>query len=51
VLAQVVEEHERIVATLERRDADAALHALAEHLHTSDYAIAERPPTREKVRQ
>jgi len=39
VLAQVSDEHERIVDALERRDADAALSALVEHLHKSDYAI------------
>jgi DNA-binding GntR family transcriptional regulator len=40
VLAQVSAEHERIVDALERRDATAALAALIEHLHTTDYAIA-----------
>jgi DNA-binding GntR family transcriptional regulator len=40
VLAQVSAEHERIVDALERRDATAALSALIEHLHTTDYAIA-----------
>jgi DNA-binding GntR family transcriptional regulator len=40
VLEQVSAEHERIVDALDRRDVDAALAALVEHLHTSDYAIA-----------
>ena len=40
VLAQVSAEHERIVDALERRDAEAALAALVEHLHTSNYALA-----------
>ena len=40
-MVQVVEEHERIVDALESRDADEALAALSEHLHTSDYALAE----------
>jgi GntR family transcriptional regulator, rspAB operon transcriptional repressor len=44
VLATVVAEHERIVDALERRDASAAVEALTNHLHTSDYAIA--PPKR-----
>jgi DNA-binding GntR family transcriptional regulator len=39
VLEQVSAEHERIVDALDRRDADAALSALVEHLHKSDYAI------------
>jgi len=39
VLAQVSDEHERIVDALERRDAGVALSALVEHLHKSDYAI------------
>jgi len=42
VLAQVVDEHERLVDALERRDVDEALAVLAEHLHRSDYAL-ERP--------
>ena len=42
VLKQVTREHKRIVDALEDRDADEALAALIEHLHTSDYAIAER---------
>jgi DNA-binding GntR family transcriptional regulator len=40
VLEQVSAEHERIVDALDRRDAEGALSALVEHLHTSDYAIA-----------
>jgi GntR family transcriptional regulator, rspAB operon transcriptional repressor len=40
VLEQVTNEHERIVDALDARDADEALTALIEHLHTSDYAIA-----------
>jgi DNA-binding GntR family transcriptional regulator len=51
VLAQVVAEHEEIVEALEQRDPETALNALVEHLHKSDYAIAEREPKREKVRQ
>ena len=51
VLAQVVVEHEEIVDALERRDPEAALSALVEHLDKSDYAIAERQRKREKVRQ
>ena len=38
VLVQIVDEHERVVDALERRDAGAALTALTEHLHRSDYA-------------
>jgi DNA-binding GntR family transcriptional regulator len=41
VLARVVSEHEEIVDALERRDAEAALAALREHLYTSDYAISD----------
>jgi DNA-binding GntR family transcriptional regulator len=51
VLAQVVVEHEEIVDALEHRDPETALSALVEHLHKSDYAIAERQRKREKVRQ
>ena len=51
VLAQVVAEHEEIVDALEHRDPETALSALVEHLHKSDYAIAERQRKREKVRQ
>jgi DNA-binding GntR family transcriptional regulator len=41
VLAQVVDEHESIVNALERRDAGAATSALIDHLHRSDYAMAD----------
>ncbi|MGH3133002.1 MAG: GntR family transcriptional regulator, partial [Gaiellaceae bacterium] len=41
VLAQVVTEHEEIVDALERRDREAAVVALRDHLYKSDYAIAE----------
>lgn len=51
VLKQVVAEHEELVDALEGRHAETALAALAEHLHKSDYAIAEKRPKREKVRQ
>jgi len=44
VLEQVSAEHERLVDALDRRDVDAALAALVEHLHTSDYAIAGGDP-------
>jgi DNA-binding GntR family transcriptional regulator len=50
VLTQVSLEHESIVDALERRDAKAALAALIEHLHTSDYAIAAARRPRRKVR-
>ena len=49
VLAQVSAEHERIVDALERRDAEAALAALIEHLHTSNYALAAKGRTRPRV--
>jgi GntR family transcriptional regulator, rspAB operon transcriptional repressor len=49
VLAQVSAEHERIVDALERRDAEAALAALIEHLHTSNYALAAKRRARPKV--
>ncbi|HEY1367012.1 MAG TPA: GntR family transcriptional regulator [Gaiellaceae bacterium] len=39
-MLQVVGEHEVIVDALEQRDADAALGALSEHLHRSDYGLA-----------
>jgi DNA-binding GntR family transcriptional regulator len=39
VLKQIVDEHERIVDALERRDPDRALTALVEHLHKSDYDV------------
>jgi len=44
VLEQVSAEHERLVDALDRRDVEAALAALVEHLHTSDYAIAGGDP-------
>lgn len=47
VLAQVVDEHESIVDALGRRDAEAARKALIEHLHRSDYTIAQ--PRRERT--
>jgi GntR family transcriptional regulator, rspAB operon transcriptional repressor len=40
VLATITAEHEQIVEALERRDVEAALAALVEHLHKSDYSIA-----------
>lgn len=46
VLAQVVDEHESIVDALERRDVKAARAALIDHLHRSDYAIADQKKTR-----
>ena len=49
VLAQVSAEHERIVDALERRDAETALAALIEHLHTSNYALAQAARTRPKL--
>ena len=36
-LAQIVDEHERLLDALESRDVDAALRALTEHLERSDY--------------
>jgi DNA-binding GntR family transcriptional regulator len=49
VLAKVTAEHERIVDALERRDVEAALAALVEHLHMSDYSI--RPKAARRRRQ
>jgi DNA-binding GntR family transcriptional regulator len=46
VLTQIVEEHERLVDALERRDVDKALSVLVLHLHRSDYAIDRRKPVR-----
>jgi DNA-binding GntR family transcriptional regulator len=40
-MVQVVAEHECIVDALDERDADDALNALSEHLHTRDYVLAE----------
>jgi DNA-binding GntR family transcriptional regulator len=48
-MVQVVAEHERIVEALEERDADEALRAVSEHLHTSDYALGETAAARETV--
>ena len=42
VLAQVVDEHERLVDALERRDVETARSVLVQHLHRSDYAIEPR---------
>lgn len=42
VLAQVVEEHERLVDALEGRDVDEALEVLVEHLHRRHYALDRR---------
>jgi len=38
VLAEIVDEHERLLDALESRDVEAALRALTEHLERSDYA-------------
>jgi DNA-binding GntR family transcriptional regulator len=38
-LFRVLEEHEAIVDALEKRDEKAALKALTEHLHTSEYIL------------
>jgi DNA-binding GntR family transcriptional regulator len=48
VLGQVVAEHERIVDSLERRDAEAAVAALRDHLYKSDYAIADAAGRKER---
>ena len=40
-LFEVLAEHERIVDALERRDAREALAALSDHLHTTQYVLAE----------
>jgi DNA-binding GntR family transcriptional regulator len=46
-LFRVLDEHERLIDAIERRDKDAALSALARHLHTSEYIIGdEHPPSR-----
>ena len=39
VLAEVADEHERIVDAIEARDVDAALRALTDHLERVDYAV------------
>jgi DNA-binding GntR family transcriptional regulator len=39
VLAQVVEEHEQLADALERRDPEAALAVLTDHLHRSTYPV------------
>jgi len=46
VLAQVSDEHERIVDALERRNAVEALSTLLEHLHKSDYPIGAKEERR-----
>jgi DNA-binding GntR family transcriptional regulator len=38
-LAEIVDEHERLLDALESRDVDAALRALTEHLERSDYTL------------
>jgi len=43
-LAEVVDEHERIVDALESRDVEAALRALADHLARTSYALKEPMP-------
>jgi GntR family transcriptional regulator, rspAB operon transcriptional repressor len=42
-LFHVLAEHERIVDAVEQRDENAALAALTEHLHTSEYRISQNP--------
>jgi DNA-binding GntR family transcriptional regulator len=42
-LFRVLAEHEKIVDALERRDEQAALDALTEHLHTSEYRLGADP--------
>jgi DNA-binding GntR family transcriptional regulator len=49
VLEQVVAEHERILHALERRDPDAAVAALRDHLYKSDYAIADAAGGKERT--
>lgn len=39
-MTRVVEEHERILDAVERRDVPAAIQALLSHLHTSEYVSA-----------
>lgn len=50
-LTRVVAEHEAILDALERRDTDAALGALSEHLHKSDYVREEQTAEREEARR
>ena len=40
-LFRVLEEHVRLVDAIEQRDEEGALAALADHLHTSEYIIAD----------
>ena len=40
-LFQVLEEHVQLVDAIEQRDVDGALAALAHHLHTTEYIIAD----------
>jgi DNA-binding GntR family transcriptional regulator len=40
-LFQVLEEHERLVDAIERRDPEGARAALADHLHTTEYIIVD----------
>jgi DNA-binding GntR family transcriptional regulator len=40
-LFRVLEEHERLVDAIEERDEERALAALAHHLHTAEYILAE----------
>jgi DNA-binding GntR family transcriptional regulator len=46
-MTEVIDEHEAILDAIERRDADAAIAALTEHLHTTEYVrhAAPRPGT------
>ncbi len=40
-LFRVLQEHERLVDAIEERDEDGALAALAHHLHTTEYILAD----------
>jgi DNA-binding GntR family transcriptional regulator len=40
-LFRVLQEHERLVDAIEERDEDEALAALADHLHTTEYILAD----------
>jgi DNA-binding GntR family transcriptional regulator len=40
-LFRVLQEHERLVDAIEERDEDGALEALAHHLHTTEYILAD----------